>query len=236
MSERPMLLLLPGLLCDERLWEDQLTDLADVADIAIADMTRDDSIAGMAARAVALMDARGADRFAVCGLSMGGYAAIEVWRQAGPRVARLALLDTSARADTEEQMRRRRGLMALTRSGQFKGVTPRLLPSLIHPSRLETPLAQEVRDMAERVGRDTFLRQQQAILTRADSRAELPRVAVPVLIGVGENDILTPPELAEEMAALIPGSRLARFANAGHMPTMEVPDAVNVALRDWLAA
>jgi pimeloyl-ACP methyl ester carboxylesterase len=234
--DRPLLLLLPGLLCDERLWEDQLTDLADVADIAIADLTRDDTIATMAARAIALMDARGADRFAVAGLSMGGYAAIEVWRQAGPRVARLALLDTSARADTEEQTRKRRGLMALTRSGQFRGVTPRLLPSLIHPSRLGTPLAQAVQDMAERVGREAFLRQQQAILTRADRRAELPRVAVPTLIGVGAEDILTPPELAEEMAGLIPGSRLVRFADAGHLPTMEVPDAVNLALRDWLAA
>lgn len=234
MDMRPTLLLLPGLLCDERLWRDQVSGLAEIADIAIADMTRDDSVAGMAARAIAMLDARGSGAFAVCGLSMGGYVAIEVWRQATSRVTRLALLDTSARADTEAQTRRRRGLMALTRTGQFKGVTPRLLPSLIHPDRLGTPLADEVRAMAERIGREAFLRQQQAIMTRPDSRADLLRVGVPTLVGVGAEDILTPPELAEEMAALIPGATLVRFAGSGHLPTMEVPEAVNAALRDWL--
>jgi pimeloyl-ACP methyl ester carboxylesterase len=234
MDMRP-LLLLPGLLCDERLWRDQVTDLGDVADIAIADFTQDDSIAGMAARAIAMLDARGIENFAVCGLSMGGYVATEVWRQATARVTHLALLDTSARADSEAQTQRRRGLMALTRSGQFKGVTPRLLPSLIHPDRLGTPLADEVRAMAERIGREAFLRQQQAIMTRVDSRGDLPRVAVPTLVGVGAHDILTPPELAEEMAALIPGATLVRFAGSGHLPTMEVPEDVNAALRDWLA-
>jgi pimeloyl-ACP methyl ester carboxylesterase len=234
MDMRP-LLLLPGLLCDERLWRDQVTGLGDVADIAIADLTRDDNIAGMAARAIAMLDARGIDNFAVCGLSMGGYVAAEIWRQATARVTHLALLDTSARADTEAQTQRRRGLMALTRSGQFKGVTPRLLPSLIHPDRLTTPLADEVRAMAERVGREAFLRQQQAIMTRVDSRSDLPRVAVPTLVGVGAHDILTPPELAEEMAALIPGATLERFAGSGHLPTMEVPEDVNAALRVWLA-
>ncbi|MES2711846.1 MAG: alpha/beta fold hydrolase [Pseudomonadota bacterium] len=235
MDPRPTLLLLPGLLCDERLWRDQIAGLADVADIAVADLARDDSIAAMAARSVAMLDARGSGNFAVCGLSMGGYVAAEVWRQATARVTHLALLDTSARADTEAQTRRRRGLMALTRSGQFKGVTPRLLPSLIHPDRLATPLAAEVMAMAERIGREAFLRQQQAIMTRQDSRADLPRVAVPTLVGVGAEDILTPPELAEEMAALIPNAMLVRFTGSGHLPTMEVPDAVNAALIDWLA-
>jgi pimeloyl-ACP methyl ester carboxylesterase len=89
--------------------------------------------------------------------------------------------------------------------------------------------------MAERVGREAFLRQQQAIMTRVDSRADLPRVAVPTLVGVGAHDILTPPELAEEMAALIPGATLERFAGSGHLPTMEVPENVNAALRVWLA-
>ncbi|MBR0656448.1 alpha/beta fold hydrolase [Plastoroseomonas arctica] len=235
MDMRPTLLLLPGLLCDERLWRDQVAGLADEADIAIAELTQDDSIGGMAARAIAMLDARGTQDFAVCGLSMGGYVAIEVWRQATARVTRLALLDTSARADTEAQTRRRRGLMALTRTGQFKGVTPRLLPSLIHPDRLGTPLADEVRAMAERIGREAFLRQQQAIMTRVDSRGDLARVAVPTLVGVGAEDILTPPELAEEMAALIPGATLRRFTGSGHLPTMEVPELVNAALRDWLA-
>ncbi|MDB5370903.1 MAG: Hydrolase, alpha/beta domain protein [Roseomonas sp.] len=225
------LLLLPGLLCDETLWRDQIAALADAARCQVADLTLDAGLDGMALRALA----NAPPRFALAGLSMGGYVALEIMRRAPERVTHLALFDTSARPDTEEQARRRRGLMALTRSGQFKGVTPRLLPSLLHPAHLDGPLGRAVRDMAERVGREAFLRQQQAILQRPDSRPLLPGIAVPTLVAVGEQDILTPPELAEEMAAAIPGARLARIPQAGHLPSMEQPEAVNALLRAWLA-
>lgn len=225
------LLLLPGLLCDARLWRDQVAALAATAAPVIADLTLDGRVEAMAARALASLDGP----FALAGLSMGGYVALEIMRQAPGRVTRLALLDTSARPDTEEQKRRRRGLISLSRSGQFRGVTPRLLPSLIHPSRLDTPLAGEVMAMAERVGKEAFLRQQEAIMNRLDSRPDLAQIAVPTLVGVGAEDVLTPPELAAEMAALIPGARLQHFPNAGHLPTMETPEAVNGALAAWLA-
>lgn len=232
MTRKPSLLLLPGLLCDDRLWRDQAAALAPLARPVVADLTLDDRIEAMAARALAAMDGP----FALAGLSMGGYVALEVMRQAPERVTRLALLDTGARADTDEQKRRRRGLISLSRSGQFRGVTPRLLPQLIHPSRLDGPLAAEVMAMAERVGKDAFLRQQEAIMHRIDSRPHLSRIAVPTLVGVGVDDVLTPPGLAAEMAGLIPGARLRHFAHAGHLPTMETPEAVNAALAAWLAA
>jgi pimeloyl-ACP methyl ester carboxylesterase len=228
---QPMtLLLLPGLLCDGRLWRDQVAALAPLARAVVADLTQDDRVEAMAARALASVEGR----FALAGLSMGGYVALEVMRQAPERVERLCLLDTSARADTPEQTRRRRGLLSLARTGQFRGVTPRLLPQLIHASRLGTPLAEEVMEMAERIGKDAFLRQQEAIMHRPDSRPDLARIAVPTLVGVGSEDALTPPALAQEMAALIPGARLRHFADAGHLPTMETPEAVNAALAAWL--
>ncbi|WP_137124894.1 alpha/beta fold hydrolase [Roseomonas sp. HF4] len=232
MTETPTLLLLPGLLCDARLWRDQAAALAPLARPVVADLTQDDRIEAMAARALAAVEGP----VALAGLSMGGYVALEVMRQAPGRVTRLALLDTSARPDTPEQTRRRRGLLSLARTGQFRGVTPRLLPQLIHPSRLETPLAAEVMAMAERIGKDAFLRQQDAIMHRVDSRPLLARIAVPTLVGVGSEDALTPPVLAEEMVALIPGARLVRFAAAGHLPTMETPEAVTAALAAWLVA
>ncbi|TCH97395.1 alpha/beta fold hydrolase [Roseococcus sp. SYP-B2431] len=228
------LLLLPGLLCDGRLWRDCLPALAGIADPRIADLARDDSVAEMASRALDLVE--GEERFAVAGLSMGGYVALEVWRQARGRITHLALLDTSARPDTEEQKRRRRALMALSKSGQFRGVTPRLLPSLIHPSRLGTPLAEEVMEMAARVGHEGFLRQQLAIMGRPDSRPDLPEIDVPTLVACGEDDVLTPPALHDEMAALIPGARRMGFARTGHLPTMEVPEEAGALLRGWLAA
>lgn len=225
------LLLLPGLLCDARLWRDQVAALAPLARCRVADLTQDDTIAAMAARALAAAP----PRFALCALSMGGYVAFEMLRQAGPgRVTRLALFDTSARPDTPEQVRRRRGLIALARSGTFRGVTPRLLPQLLHPANLDGEVAQEVIAMAERVGRDAFLRQQAAILGRPDSRPDLPGIAVPTLVAVGEADALTPPALAEEMATLIPGARLAVLPGCGHLPPLEDPGAVTALLASWL--
>ncbi|MDO9708565.1 alpha/beta fold hydrolase [Paracraurococcus lichenis] len=224
------LLILPGLLCDARLWRDQVAGLAGEAECLVAETTLDDSLAAMAARALAAAP----PRFALCGLSMGGYLAFEILRQAPERVERLALLDTSARPDTPEQARRRRGLMALTRTGQFRGVTPRLLPQLVHPANLEGPVGQEVIAMAERVGKEAFLRQQAAILGRRDSRPDLPGIAVPTLVAVGEADALTPPALAEEIAAGIPDARYLAIPGCGHLPPMEAPAQVTDLLRDWL--
>ncbi|WP_160000357.1 alpha/beta fold hydrolase [Roseomonas sp. 18066] len=225
------LLLLPGLLCDARLWRDTIAGLDGLADCRVADLTQDDTL-----RAMALRVLDGApERFALAGLSMGGYVAFEILRLVPDRVTHLALFDTSARPDAPEAARRRRGLMALTRTGQFRGVTPRLLPSLLHPEAVDGPLGHEVRAMADRVGRDAFLRQQLAILQRPDSRPLLAQISCPTLVAVGEQDILTPPELAEEIAAGIPGARLARIARSGHLPTMEQPETSTALLRDWLA-
>jgi len=228
----PVLLLLPGLLCDARLWRDQVAALAGVRPV-VADLTRDETVGDLAARALRSVPQDAP--IALCGLSMGGYVAMEIMRAAPARVARLALFDTSARPDTPDQTRRRRALLALSESGMFRGVTPRLLPQLLHPDHVAGPLGKEVMAMADRVGRPAFHRQQRAIMQRPDSLPDLARIAVPTLVAVGESDTLTPPDLAEEMAALIPGARLARIAGAGHLPPMEMPEAVNALLRDWLA-
>ncbi len=234
MTDRPTLLLLPGLLCDARLWRDQVAALGAEWRCVVADLTHDDNLPAMANRALAAVG--DAQDLAIAGLSMGGYVALEIMRQAPARIARLALMDTSARPDTEEQSRRRRALLALSESGMFRGVTPRLLPTLLAPDNLSTPLGAEVTAMAERVGRTAFHRQQRAILKRPDSRPDLARITIPTLVVVGEHDALTPPHLAEEIAAGIPGATLARIPRAGHLPTMEEPDAVCTAMRDWLRA
>ena len=230
MDQNETLLLLPGLLCDARLWRDQIEVFSASRRVVVASLTGHDSIAAMAEAALSGLSGP----LAVAGLSMGGYVALEVARRAPGQVKRLALFDTSARPDTPEQTERRCGLLALSQSGQFRGVTPRLLPMLVHPSRLDGPLAAEVMAMAERVGRDAFLRQQTAIMGRVDSRPGLPAIRAKTLVAVGEDDLLTPPHLAEEMAAAIPGAHLVRFAGSGHLPSMEAPAAVNAAMRDWL--
>ncbi len=233
MARKPPLVLLPGLLCDKTLWRSQIEALGDVAEPQVADLTQDDSIAAMVRRLLAAAP----PRFVLAGLSMGGYCALEVMRQAPERVERLALLDTGARADTPEQTSRRRGLIELAEKGEFKGVTPRLLPLFLHPDRLkDAKLVGEVTAMAERVGKDAFLRQQKAIMGRVDSRPSLGSIRCPTLMLCGRQDALTPPDLAEEIAAGIPGARLDLIDNCGHLSTMERPDAVNAELRQWLTA
>jgi pimeloyl-ACP methyl ester carboxylesterase len=232
-ARRPSLVLLPGLLCDAALWAPQIAALADIAEPRVGDVTQDESVAAMAARILA----EAPPRFALAGLSMGGYVALEIMATAPERVERLALLDTSARADAPEQTRRRQGLIDLAGRGQFRGVTPRLLPMLIHPSRLEdAALTGVVMEMAERVGKDAFLRQQRAIMGRRDQRGLLPSIQIPTLVACGADDALTPLELSRELAAGIATSRLATIATCGHLSTIERPEQVNDALRRWLQA
>ena len=229
---QPTLILLPGLLCDEALWRPQIDRFGTRLDVRVGDLTRDDSLRGMAGRLLA-----GAPpRFALAGLSMGGYVAQEILREAPGRVSRVALLDSSARPDSAEQTARRKALIKLAQSGKFKGVTPRLLPLLIHPGRLgDRALTGTVMAMAERVGHAAFLRQQNAILKRPDGRPDLPRIACPALILCGRQDALTPPALSREMAEAIPGARLVELDECGHLASLEQPEAVNDALEEWLA-
>ena len=231
MVNKTPLVLLPGLLCDAALWRAQVEELSDIAVPWIADLTRDASMTAMARRVLGEVP----PRFALAGLSMGGYVAQEIVRQAPDRVSRLALLDTSARADTPEQSQRRRGLIELAEQGEFHGVTPRLLPVFLHPKRLDDkPLTGAVQAMAARVGKEAFLRQQQAIMGRADSRPGLGAIRCPSLVLCGREDELTPLALSEEIAGLIPGSRLAIVEECGHLSTMERPWEVSVFLRQWL--
>jgi pimeloyl-ACP methyl ester carboxylesterase len=228
---RQPLILLPGLLCDAALWAHQLAHLADLADMTVADLTQDESVDAIAARVLRAAP----PRFALAALSMGGYVAFAILRAAPERVTHLALLDTSAHPDTAEQTIRRKMLIGFARSGRFKGVTPKLLPLLVHPDRIDDrPLVDAVMAMAERVGLEAFLRQQRAIMARPDARPQLPAVAVPTLVVCGRQDALTPLDRSEAIAGSIPGARLTIIEQCGHLSTMERPEAVSAALRAWL--
>jgi len=224
-------LLVPGLLCDANLWRHQQKHLAEIAEITIADVTQHDTMSRIAK---ALLSAA-PERFALAGLSMGGYVAFEIMRQAPARVTKLALLDTSPRPDTQEKTQSRMELIDLTLKKRFKEVLPRLLPQLIHPARRkDRELTSAIAAMADHVGQDAFLRQETAIMNRPDSRKDLSHIRCPTLILCGRQDTLTPLELHEEMASSIPKARLAIIEDCGHLSTMEQPQAVTALLRDWL--
>jgi len=231
MPDKIPLLLLPGLLCDARLWAHQLDTLSDIAHMSVADLGLDDSMGGMATRVLAAAP----PTFALAGLSMGGYVAQEILRQAPERVSRLALIDTSPYADTGDQTARRRGFIEQVREGQFRGVTSRLLPMLIHEDRIaDDDLTGAVRGMAESVGKDAFIRQQTAIMGRIDGLDDLAHVHCPTLVLCGRQDALTPVEVHEIMAEAISGAALVVIEDSGHLSPMERPRAVSAALRYWL--
>ena len=231
MTQSHNLVLLPGLLCDAALWRHQLDHLKDIAAMTVADLTQDSSITAMAERVLDLAP----KRFCLAGLSMGGYVAQEIMRLAPERVERLALIDTNARADNAEQTKARRDLIRLAEIGTFKGVTPRLLPSLIHPTRMEDPdVAGVVMEMAERVGQDAFKRQQEAILNRKDGREDLVFVRIPTLVLAGRQDALCPPKVQEEMSSRITGGRLILIEDCGHLAPLERPYATSAVMRYWL--
>ena len=222
---------LPGLLCNHALFTAQTEILSPNYPILVTDLTQKDSVSGLARQVLA----EAPERFSLIGLSMGGYVAFEIMRQDPSRVVRLALLDTSARTDDDATRRRRRGLIALSKQGRFRGVTQRLLPLLVHPDRLEdTDLAQTIMKMATEVGREAYLRQQTAILGRPDSRQLLAKIRCPTLVVCGRQDALTPLERSEEIADGIPGATLEIIEEAGHLVTLERPNKVNRILTRWL--
>jgi pimeloyl-ACP methyl ester carboxylesterase len=228
------LVLIPGLLCDAQLWQPQVENLADIADIWIADHTRSDTMAGVARDVLA--DAPFAS-FALAGLSMGGYIALEIMRQAPRRVAKLALLDTAAGAELPQQTQRRMDFIAWAGRGQFARVTKTLLRLLVHPARLgERALTDTIESMAKNIGKDAFIRQEHAIMSRADSLGLLAAIACPTLVLCGRQDALTPLARHEEIAAGIKGARLEIIEDCGHLSTLEKPAEVNSALRRWLSA
>jgi pimeloyl-ACP methyl ester carboxylesterase len=229
---RPPLLLLPGLASDAELFGPQLEDLAVVADVRVADLAKHDTMAALAADALAQAPW---PRFALGGLSMGGYVAYEILRQAPQRVSALALMDTSARPDTPESTENRRRLMSLAER-DFPAVVETLLPKLMTPGHAADPrLAKVVRDMAQRVGPDAFVRQERAIIGRADSRPDLARIACPTIVMAGADDQLMPREILAEQATGIRGAELVFVDDCGHLSSIEQPAKVNAALRRWLA-
>jgi len=232
MREALPILLIPGLNCSPRLYAEQIPALWHFGPVAIADHTRDDSMATIAGRILAIAP----PCFALIGLSMGGYIALEIMRQAPERVAKLALLDTGSRADTPEQTQRRHRLIEMAMSGRFAEVPDQLFPLLVHRSRKDDAQLQSInRQMAAETGPEAFVRQQRAIMARPDLRPSLSAIRCPTLVLVGEQDELTPPALSHEIAGGIAGARLVSVPECGHLSTLERPAAVTKLLVEWMS-
>ena len=225
--------LVPGLLCTPRLYADQIPSLWRFGPVTVADHTRGDSMRDIARQILA----QAPPKFALIGLSMGGYVAFEVQRHAPDRVVKLVLLDTTARPDAPEQTEQRKRQVEMARAGRFEGIAQLLFPRFVSAARHgDAALQAIVRTMADDTGADAFVRQQTAIMSRADSRPGLASIPCPTLVLVGADDSLTPPDRAAEIAAGIPGARSVVVPSCGHLSTLEQPQAVTAALVEFLSA
>lgn len=226
-------LLVPGLNCSARLFAEQIPVLWQSGPVTVANHARGSSMAEIAGAILA--DAP--PHFALAGFSMGGYIVFEILRQARDRVKKLALIDTSARPDSEEQSENRRRGIALAEAGKFQAVLDQQFPNVVDPSHAgDAALREKYMTMAQECGPDLYVRHQRAVIARIDSRPDLALIAVPTVVIVGAADKVTPPEVAREMAGGIGGSRLVEITTAGHISPLEQPEAVNSALGEWATA
>jgi pimeloyl-ACP methyl ester carboxylesterase len=231
MDDTMPILLVPGLASSPRIFQPVLPALWRLGPVTVANHIRDDNMGALARRILA----EAPPRFALAGHSMGGYIAFEIMRQAGERVAKLALINTQARPDTAEATARRQGMIARAAKGEYRAALDELFPGFVHPSRQgDAALRQLVYQMGDDIGPEAFIRQQMAMIGRPDSRPTLAWIRCPTLVLTGDQDNTIPNSLSMEMASGIPGAKLVVLPNCGHLPQVEQTQATTGALTEWL--
>jgi pimeloyl-ACP methyl ester carboxylesterase len=232
MDDAMPILLVPGLAGSPRIYAPVVPALWRYGPVSVVNHIRDDHMGAIARRILA----EAPPRFALAGHSMGGYIAFEIMRQAPDRAAKLALINTQARPDTPEATARRRSQIARAQAGEYHAVLDDLFPGFVHPSRLDdASLRKLVHEMGDDIGADAFVRQQSAIISRADSRPTLAAIRCPTLVLTGDEDNTIPNSLSKEMAGGIHRAELRILAHCGHLPQIEQPQATAAALVEWLS-
>ena len=212
---RTPLMLLPAMGCDGQLWARQIVDLAGLAQVEFGDLSQDDTLSAMAARVLASAP----PRFAVAGVSLGGYVAMEIVRQAPERVTRIALFGTRGSMDGRPRTVAGQGMLATAQAAD-----PHLSANVSGPAQA----------MADRVGPVVFERQQRALLARPDISDAIAAIAVPTLVAVGDRDRICTPDDALALSLRIAGARFHLLRGCGHLAPMERPGEVTAVLRQWL--
>jgi len=225
------LVLVPGMMCDARVFAPQINDLSRDMAVQVAAIARGETIRDMAQMVLDQAPAR----FALAGHSMGGIVAMEVLRRAPERVSRIALISTTPLAETPEQAAWREPHIVKAQAGRLDEAMAGSLPAdNFAPTPARNAILQTVIDMAYGFGAECFIRQSRALQRRPDAQKVLRQTKVPALILCGAHDKMTPVKRHEFMAELIPVARLEVLEAAGHMPTLEAPEQLITALRGWM--
>lgn len=235
-GDGPAVLLLPGLSLDERLFAPIVPHIAAAHRLVVVRIARAGSIAAMGARALAVADALGIGRFHLGGLSMGGYACLEAWRQFPARIRSLSLINTQARTDSPATRQRRNSVIRLCETGHHDRVVRPFLNRILSPRHAADPRLRDlVLAMTNDAGPDAMAEDTRAILGRGDYEDVLPIINVPSLVLSGWHDFLAPPREAGRMASIIPGAELHILDDCGHLCTLEQPRAVAHIVARFLA-
>jgi pimeloyl-ACP methyl ester carboxylesterase len=228
---KPVVLLLPGLMCDAEIWSAQAAALGEDYDVRIPNFFGLDSLTAMAQAALALAEGP----VAVAGHSMGARAALEAFALAPERIERIALIDTGAHPVQPGEHGRRQTLLDIAAVHGMDGVVRAWLPPMVAGDRLrDRPLMDRMEAMIRRAGVEVLRGQIKALLGRPDGFERLDRIRCPAALIVGRQDAWSPPEQHEEMQEHCPQATLTIIEDCGHMSPMERPEAVTDALRAWL--
>ena len=236
MTKEESLVLVPGLMCDGTVWQNQIAAFSDTHDVHVPEHALSDSLGEMAQR---ILDGT-TGPLALAGHSMGGRVALEIMARAPERVARLALLDTGYQALTpgEAGERERAGryrLLGIAQRDGMRAMATEWARGMVHPARLgDKPLMDAIHSMIVRAGIEQFEAQIRALLGRPDRTELLTTLTLPTLVLCGLDDAWSPFARHEEIARLIEGSHLIGVPECGHMSTMERPETITKALADWL--
>ncbi len=227
------LVLLPGMMCDARLFLPQITAFSSEVSVQVAPITVGDTIEEIARNVLAAAPAR----FALAGLSMGGIVAMEVLRLAPDRISRIALMDTNCQPELPNVAAAREPQIVRAKTGRLEEIMrDEMKPNYLAPGPGRVDVLNTVMEMALDLGPEVFVRQSRALQRRPDQQGTLRRAKTPALIMCGEHDALCPIRRHEFMAHLMPNARLEIIADAGHLPTLEQPEVTTGLLRRWLSS
>ncbi|MDQ2089233.1 alpha/beta fold hydrolase [Marimonas arenosa] len=225
------LVLVPGMMCDARLYGPQIEALSREMNVMVACATRGERIEEIASDILMGLP----QKFALAGLSMGGIIAMEILRRAPERVTRLCLMDTNPLAETPQSAAAYEPMIVGVKAGKLDEVMRGFLkPDYLAPGAKRMEVLAQMLEMAQALGPQVFLRQVRALQRRRDQQSTLRKCKVPALVLCGAHDGLTPPKRHTFMAELIPYARLEILEEAGHVPTLEAPEIVTGLLREWM--
>ncbi|AZV78806.1 alpha/beta hydrolase [Parasedimentitalea marina] len=228
---RDPLVLLPGMMCDARVFEPQIRALSSRVPVMVAPLLGGERIEDIALHLLHQLP----QRFALAGLAMGGNVAMEILRRAPERVSRLCLMSTSPLSDTPAQAANREPMIIGARTGRMEDVLRQnMMPEYLAPGPQRIEILNQVHQMGMELGEALFVSQTRALQRRRDQQGTMRKCKVPTLILCGEYDQLTPVKRHEFLAELIPDATLEIVTAAGHLPTLERPDVVNRVLAEWL--